>query len=108
MSQTAYVPNLPAVAPDAKNLIDGSGTIASGGSAQTAVAERLTRRFLLIHNPDASEDLWYNIGATAVASQPSIKLTPKSTDKFSGVDTPTGAVSVIATSTSHQFVVKEM
>lgn len=61
--------------------------------------------FLLIHNPDASTDLWYNFETAAVAAQPSIRLPAGATHIY---DTfiPVGQVSVLSGTINKPFVVK--
>lgn len=88
-------------------LTDRSGTIAAGATAQTAAAANTSRDYLLIQNTDATEDLYFNFGTTAVATQPSIKLTPNSSWENPSHFCPTGLVSVIAATTGHAYVVKE-
>jgi len=88
-------------------LTDKSGTITSGGSAQQAAAANAARRYLLVSNPSAAEDLWFNLGTAAVANQPSIRLPPGTAWESPSSFCPTGLVSVIAATTSHAFTVKE-
>jgi len=55
-------------------LADHSGTIAAGGTAQTLMAADATRNGFSLENVSAG-DLWINdVGGTAAASQPSIKI----------------------------------
>lgn len=95
------------VVPTQGALTDYSGTIASGGTAQTAVAANASRRYLLVQNVSLTEDLWLNFGVAAVASQPSILLRPGSSFESSPAFVSTQLVSVIAATTGHAFVVKE-
>lgn len=87
-------------------FIDRSGTITTGGTAQQIMAPSSVRRGLLIQNVSAG-DLWFNIGAVAVASQPSIKLTAGQAYETPDGCTPSGFVSIIGASTSAAFVAKE-
>lgn len=87
-------------------FIDRSGTITAGGTAQQIMAPSSVRRGLLIQNVSAG-DLWFNIGATAVASQPSIKLAAGQAYETADGCTPSGHVSIIGASTSAEFVAKE-
>ena len=90
-------------------LTNRSGTITTGGTAQTAIAANTSRKYVLILNPDtATEDLWFSFDATAVAAAPSIYLHPG--DAFEagpGEFVPTGALSIIAATTAHAFTAKE-
>lgn len=86
---------------------DRSGTIAAGATAQTAAAALTTRRYLLIENLSTTEDLWFNFGTTAVASQPSILLAAGKSWENPPHFCPTGLVSVIAATTGHAFTCKE-
>lgn len=85
--------------------VDRSGTIAAGGSSQVAAAANSGRRYLLIENVSASEDLWVDFGTAAVATQPSILIPVKTSWEPPFV--PTGSVNVLAATTGHAYVVKE-
>lgn len=88
-------------------VYDKSGTIATGGTAQDAVAADTGRQYLLIQNIDAAEDLWVNFGTNAVsASAGSILVPAKSSLVFEHVACPTGRVSVVAATTGHKFTIK--
>lgn len=86
---------------------DRSGTLTTGGTAQQAAAANAARTYLVVENPSATEDLWFNLGATAVAGQPSVLLPPGAAWENPPHFRPTGLVSVIAATTGHAFVVKE-
>ena len=51
-----------------------SGTIATGGTAQTLSASNVTGRRFIVQNLDPIFDLYVSDMGTAVASQPSIKI----------------------------------
>lgn len=93
---------------------DYSGSITTGGTAQTAVAANGRRNFLRVENPpSASESLFVRYGGTASTNSgtpDSTELAPGASDEFptggSGY-VPGGAVSVIAATTGHKFVIKE-
>lgn len=88
------------------SLTDGSGTLT--GSSQQVFAATAARLYLLIQNIDATNALWVQFGAAAVADQPSIKVAPGASLQFSGPSTgvvPTTAVNVIGTAAS-KFVAK--
>ena len=91
----------------AGTLTDRSGTILSGGVAQTLMAANPARRYLwlLNHSPDT---LWVNFGATAVAASPSIPVYPG--DVLRQPDQgflSTQAVSILGATTGQAFVAKE-
>lgn len=94
---------------------DYSGTITTGGTAQTAVAANGKRNFLRVENPpSASESLFVRYDGTAStnASTPdSTELVPGASDEFPSGGAvgyvPGGAVSVIAATTGHKFIIKE-
>ena len=93
---------------------DASGSITTGGTAQTALAANPTRRFLRIENPpSATESLFVRYGGTASvnSSTPdSTELAPGASDEYWSVGgsgyVPGGLVSVIAATTGHKFVLK--
>ncbi len=89
------------------NWTDRSGTIAAGGAAQQAAAANPARVYLCIENLSTTEDLWFDLTATAVISQPSIRLAPGAAWENPSHFRPTGAVSVIAATTAHAFAAKE-
>lgn len=94
-------------APISGALTDKSGTITTGGTAQTAAAANTSRKYLFIQNPStAPGSLWFSTVTTAVAASPSIELVPGASDA-TGVFCPTGAVSVIAATTGHAFTMRE-
>lgn len=87
-------------------MIDRSGTITSGGTAQTIAAADSTRIGFLIQNV-SDTDMYVNFGAVAVAGGTSLKLV-----SGAGYETPStlaekGAVSVIGATTGKAFTAKE-
>ena len=86
---------------------DKSSTITTGGTAQNAVGANQSRTYLLVNNPSATEDLWFNVGVVAVAAQPSVRLPPGAAWENPPHFRPTGFVSVIAATSAHAFTVKE-
>lgn len=98
------------VIPAGGTLIDRSGTITAGGTAQTGVAAKADRRYLLVQNKStASESFWVNFGGTAaVADSPSIEIAPGVTLTFESGFVPSGAISVIAATTGTAFTIKEV
>lgn len=89
-------------------LTDRSGTITSGGTAQTLAAQNFGRIYLLIQNVSAG-DLWVNFGTTAVANQPSIKLVSGASLEYgaSSGAVPMQSVSIIGATTAQAFTAKE-
>jgi len=87
-------------------LTDRSGTITSGGTAQTAAASNPPRRYLMLQNTSDTK-MWYNLGVTAVASQPSFSLAAGASVQFNGPIIPTGLLSVIGATTGKIFTCKE-
>jgi len=95
-------------APISGALTDKSGTITTGGTAQTAAAANTSRKYLFIENPyTATETLWFSTVAAAVADSPSIALQPGDTWENPPHFCPTGAVSVIAATTGHKWTARE-
>lgn len=95
------------VVPTQGSLIDKSGALAAGNTAEDAAAANTTRKYLFIQNIDATEDLWFNLGVTAVADKPSMRLGPGDTFVMEASFVSTGKVSVIAATTGHKWVAKE-
>lgn len=87
-------------------LIDKSGTIAAGGTAQVVAAARPGRAYLFIQNVSDS-DMWVNFGATAVAAQPSIKLVAGASFVMEAGIVCDQAISVICATTGKAFTAKE-
>lgn len=91
------------------SLRDISGTITTGGTAQTIAAQNTSRQYLLIQNLSAG-DLWVNFGIAAVAASPSIKITAGGNFEYSAGGTgvvPTALVSIIGATTGQSFTAKE-
>lgn len=89
-------------------LIDGSGTITTGGTSQQVFAADTGRNYLLIQNV-SNGDLWINFGVAAVINQPSIKLATGSSIEFSLAGTgvvPTDTVNIIGATTGQAFTAK--
>jgi hypothetical protein len=83
------------------------GTITAGGSAQPLAPANTKRAYLFIQNLDASHDLWFDFGVTAVIGQPSIRLTAGSSQEWNGPRIPRQAISVIGSTTGQAFTAKE-
>lgn len=87
-------------------MTDKSGTIASGGVAQTLAAANPLRTGLLIQN-NSTGDLWINSQGTAALSQPSIWLPAGSYFEFPETGVPTTAISIIGATTGQTFSARE-
>lgn len=91
------------------NLVDRSGTIATGATAQQLAAANPARIYLLVENISAG-DLWVNFGVTAVQAQPSVRLIPGASAEYSPAGTgwvPATTISIIGATTAQAFVAKE-
>lgn len=90
-------------------LTNRSGTVATGGTAQTLAAVNATRKYLFVENPCAqTESLWINFTTAAVASQPSIEIAPCGSFLMASPNfVSTELVSVIAATSAHPFIAKE-
>lgn len=84
-----------------------SGTITTGGTAQTLAAYFENRRLFFFQNP-SDTGMWLSFDATAVADQPSI-LIPANGGYYENPPhfCPTGPVSVMCASTGKSFTCKE-
>lgn len=93
---------------------DCSGTIASGGAAQNALAASTSRHGFVITNTDASagsgEPLWFSVTGAAAPNTPgSYPLSSPTATSFAGLTSFTApygwntAVSVIAATTGHKY-----
>lgn len=88
-------------------LTDRSGAITVGGASQVLAAALATRKYLLIQNLHASEDLWINFTTAAVADKPSVRIVAGSAFLMDGAFVTNEAVNVIAATTGHKFAAKE-
>ena len=94
--------------PTSGALTNRSGTIAAGGTAQTAAALNAARIYLYVENPiGATETLWFSTDATATVGSPSIGLAAGQAWENPAHFCPTGALSVIGATISHAYTVKE-
>lgn len=84
--------------------IDRSGTITSGGVAQTIAAANSTRNGFLIQN-NSIGDLWLSSLGTAAATQPSLWIPPGTFYQFEGV--PLTALSLFGATTGQAFTARE-
>lgn len=88
-------------------LTDRSGTIAVNATAQQLMAANASRRYLLIHNPDATNNIWINFTTTAVQAQPSIKIVPGGSFVMEGSFVSTELISIIGALATQPFTAKE-
>jgi hypothetical protein len=87
---------------------DRSGTVATGGVAQNAMAANAARKYLFILNPaTASEVMWFNLTTTATAASPSIQLAAGQSFVMESSFVSTAAVSVIAATNGHAYTALE-
>jgi hypothetical protein len=89
------------------NWADKSGTLTTGGTAQNAAAANAARIGFLLQNPSTTLDLWFSTLATAVQAQPSLKLGPGEAYETPPGLSPTGAISVIGSTTAQPFTCRE-
>lgn len=87
-------------------LINRSGTITSGGTAQTAAASNAGRKGFSVQNVSGG-DLWWSTLATAIQGQPSHKLPPNALYETPLHAVPTGAISIIGGTTGQAFTMRE-
>lgn len=89
------------------NTTDKSGTITTGGVAQTAIAANIYRKVWCVQNPStASEVLYVRLSGTASASTGTVlQAGQQACNQADSIDT--GAVSVFAATTSHAFLAWE-
>lgn len=85
---------------------DKSGTIAAGGTAQTAIALNANRRAFWIQNLSAG-DLWISDVGTATAASPSLKIVAGGLYESMPGNCPTSAISIIGATTSQEFAARE-
>ena len=88
-----------------KAMNDASGTITSGGNAQTALTDNDARTYLFILNV-SDTTMYVNFGVTAVADSPSIPLLAGAALTFEGAYVPGDYVSVIGATTAKKFIIK--
>lgn len=85
---------------------DKSGTIAAGGTAQTAIALNANRRAFWIQNLSAG-DLWISDVGPATAASPSLKIVAGGLYESMPGNCPTSAISIIGATTSQAFAARE-
>jgi len=91
----------------AGNLTDGSGTITTGGTAQTIFALNASRKYLYVQN-QSTGNLWINFGTNAVQGQPSILITPNGASFVMEASFLSGqSVTIIGATTGQAFTAKQ-
>lgn len=93
--------------PSSGGVTDRSGVVTVGGVPQTLAAVKLDRKYLLVQNLHASEDLWVNFTVDAVADKPSVRVAPGAAFIMDGAYVTSEKVTVIAATTGHKFTAKE-
>jgi hypothetical protein len=97
---------VPAYAPSIA-YTDRSGTITTGGTAQTLMAANANRKGWRIQNLSPT-DLWVNDkGAAAVAAQPSFKLAAGASYESAAFGASTAAISIFGATTGQSFEAME-
>jgi hypothetical protein len=94
------------VRPGTGTVTDRSGTITSGGAAQTLAASNTARKYLIVVNV-SQENLWINFTTTAVQNQPSIPILPNGSFVMESGYVSTELISIIGTTTGSAFTAKE-
>jgi hypothetical protein len=88
-------------------LVDRSGTITTGGTAQTVMAANPDRKYLIFQN-NSTGDLWINFDTvTAVIGQPSLKIPAGGGYSLESSFVSTQAMTVIGATTAQAFSCKE-
>lgn len=85
---------------------DKSGTVTSGGSAQTLMAANTSRRGFLVQN-QSTGDLWISSLGAAAATQPSIWLPAGAYYEPPPTGVPTAAISIFGATTAQAFAARE-
>lgn len=85
---------------------DKSGTITSGGAAQTLMAANTSRKGFFIQNQSAG-DLWISSVGTAAATQPSLWLPPGAYYEPPVTGVPTAAISIFGATAGQAFAARE-
>ncbi len=85
---------------------DKSGTITTGGTAQTIIASNAARKGFEIQN-QSTGDLYFSTLATAIQGQPSVRVAPGQLYETPIGGAGTGAVSLIGATTGQAFAARE-
>lgn len=88
-------------------MVNLSGTIAAGGTAQDIYTATETIQYIFVGNPlDETESLYVDFGRNADDDGSSYELEPGDHLEFSGSWIPTGTISVMAATTGHAYTAK--
>jgi hypothetical protein len=87
-------------------LTDKSGTVTSGGTAQTLMAANVYRVGFWVQN-QSTGDLYISDLGTAAASQPSLKLSPGDYYEAPMNGIPRTAISIYGATTGQAFAARE-
>lgn len=98
--------NLVVVKNRVTTVSSGSGTITTGGVAQNVLAADSNGYNYFIQN-NSTGDLWFSTLATAVASQPSIRLPAGAVYETPDSLKAVGALSVLGATTGQAFTVRK-
>jgi hypothetical protein len=99
LSMAAHRPSLP--------YTNRSGTITTGGTAQTLAAANTARRGYRVMNL-SSADLWLNDkGGAATAAQPSIRIVSGAVYESPAFGASTAAISILGATTGQAFEAAE-
>lgn len=88
------------------NYTDRSGTITTGGTAQTLMAVNMKRYGFFIQNLSTA-DLYINSLGTASAARPSIKIPAGALYEAPLYGVPVGAISIFGATTAQEFTAVE-
>lgn len=88
------------------SVTDRSGTITTGGTAQTIAAANTNRRYFEFQNL-STETMYINFGATATSESNSFRILAGAEWIPMSNFCPTGSVSILAATTGGKFVAKE-
>jgi hypothetical protein len=86
-------------------IINISGTITIGGTAQSLSVANTAGRYFMIQNHSTIESLWFNDFGVATAGQPSIEISAGG--YYESPYSTTSAISIFALTTGHSFTAKE-
>lgn len=87
-------------------LTDRSGTITSGGTAQTLMASNAARKGFYIQNT-SSGDLWISSVGTAAVAGSSMRVIAGSLYECPSYAVPTTAISIYGATTGQSFAARE-
>lgn len=88
------------------SVVNKSGTITTGGTAQVAIAENSKRIGFWIQNVSAG-DLYVNDVGTAAATGSSVKIAAGSIYESPAMGCVTGDISIFGATTAQAFVARE-